>query len=110
MIGVLILFIIIGMFSGGDDNILKESEKNNLTTPSEQEIEIHDYYFEVLFEETEKLNSAEDAEKSYVYKRIVVTNSIQLEGVVKIIVAEKFEISEEELENIYLKVEADNNK
>jgi len=67
--------------------------------PSEREFEIHDYYDARLLEETKKLIEAEDAGLSYKY-----ANQEELENAVRTEVANKYGISEEELDKIYIKV------
>jgi len=67
--------------------------------PTEREFEIHDYYDDRLLEETKKLIEAEDDILSYKY-----ADQEELETVVRTEVANKYSISEEELDKIYIKV------
>ena len=67
--------------------------------PTEREFEIHDYYDARLLEETKKLIEAEDAGLSYKY-----ADQEELENAVRTEVANKYGISEEELDKIYIKV------
>lgn len=68
-------------------------------SPTEREFEIHDYYDARLLEETKKLIEAEDAGISYKY-----ADQEELENAVRTEVANKYGISEEELDKIYIKV------
>ena len=67
--------------------------------PTEREFEIHDYYDARLLEETKKLIEAEDAGLPYKY-----ADQEELENAVRTEVANKYGISEEELDKIYIKV------
>ena len=67
--------------------------------PTEREFEIHDYYDARLLEETKKLFEAEDAGMQYKY-----SDQEELENAVRTEVANKYGISEEELDTIYIKV------
>jgi hypothetical protein len=67
--------------------------------PTEREFEIHDYYDDRLLEETKKLIEAKDDSSSYKY-----ADQEELENVVRTEVANKYGISEEELDKIYIKV------
>ena len=67
--------------------------------PTEREFEIHDYYDDRLLEETKKLIEAEDAGLPYKY-----ADQEELENAVRTEVANKYGISEEELDKIYIKV------
>ena len=67
--------------------------------PPEREFEIHDYYDARLFEETKKLIEAEDAGLPYKY-----ADQEELENAVRTEVANKYGISEEDLDKIYIKV------
>ena len=67
--------------------------------PTEREFEIHDYYDDRLLEETKKLIEAEDDSSSCKY-----ADQEELETVVRTEVANKYGISEEELDKIYMKV------
>lgn len=67
--------------------------------PSERELEIHDYYDNLLLEETKKLIEAEDEGLDYKY-----ANQEELENAIRTEVANKYSISEEELDKIYMKV------
>lgn len=67
--------------------------------PTEREFEIHDYYDARLLEETKRLFEAEDAGLQYKYANIE-----ELENAVRTEVANKYGISEEELDKIYIKV------
>jgi hypothetical protein len=67
--------------------------------PTEREFEIHDYYDGRLLEETKKLIEAEDAGSQYKY-----ADQEELENAVRKEVANKYGISEEELDKIYIKV------
>ena len=67
--------------------------------PTEREFEIHDYYDARLLEETKKLIEAEDAGSPYKY-----ADQEELENAVRTEVANKYSISEEELDKIYIKV------
>jgi hypothetical protein len=67
--------------------------------PTEREFEIHDYYDDRLLEETKKLIKAEDAGLQYKY-----ADQEELENAVRKEVANKYGISEEELDKIYIKV------
>ena len=67
--------------------------------PSEREFEIHDYYDDLLLEETKKLIEAENEGLNYKY-----ANQEELENAVRTEVANKYSISEEELDKIYMKV------
>ena len=67
--------------------------------PTEREFEIHDYYDARLLEETKKLFEAEDAGLPYKYAK-----QDELENAVRTEVANKYSISEEELDEIYIKV------
>ena len=67
--------------------------------PTEREFEIHDYYDARLLEETKKLIEAEDAGLPYKY-----ADQEELENAVRTEVVNKYGISEEELDKIYIKV------
>jgi hypothetical protein len=67
--------------------------------PTEREFEIHDYYDDRLLEETKKLIEAEDAGLPYKY-----AYQEDLENAVRTEFANKYGISEEELDKIYIKV------
>ena len=66
---------------------------------SEREIEIHNYYDNLLLEETKKLIEAENGGLNYKY-----ANQEELENAIRTEVANKYSISEEELDKIYMKV------
>ncbi len=70
-----------------------------LDIPTEREFEIHDYYDDRVLEETKKLIEAEDTKLQYKY-----ADQEELENVVRTEVANKYGISEEELDKIYIKV------
>ena len=67
--------------------------------PTEREFEIHDYYDARLLEESKKRIEAEDAGMQYKY-----SDQEELENAVRTEVANKYGISEEELDKIYIKV------
>ena len=69
--------------------------------PTEREFEIHDYYDDRLLEETKKLFEARDAGLPYKYADVE-----ELENAVRTEVANKYGISEDELDKIWLKVGA----
>jgi len=66
--------------------------------PTEREFEICDYYDDRLLEETKKLFEAEDAGLQYKYADIE-----ELENAVRTEVANKYDISEDELDKVWLK-------
>ena len=111
VIGVVVLFILIGLFSGGDNTQqTTDNEENGLIAPTQEEIEIHDYYSKILFQETDKFYDAQDEGLTYEYNSVIVQDQSEIEDLVRIDVAQKFGISEEELDNIYIRVEAYNNQ
>jgi hypothetical protein len=67
--------------------------------PTEREFEICDYYDDRLLEETKKLFEAEDAGLQYKYADLE-----ELENAVRTEVANKYDISEDELDKVWLKV------
>ena len=69
--------------------------------PTEREFEIHDYYDDRLLEESKKLFEAQNAGLPYKY-----ADQEELEEAVRTEVANKYGISEEELDKIWLKVGA----
>jgi len=117
----LIILILVGMignlFGLGEETSVENNKQqqnivqDNTEYPTEKEIEIHDKYFELLYEETVKLYDAQDAGLEYKYKGILVNDAgIQLENLVKVDVTQIYGITKKELEDIYLKVEVYNNQ
>lgn len=73
--------------------------------PTEKEFEIYHYFDDRLFEETDKMYDAQDAGLPHKY-----SNSAEVENAVIKEVANKYGISEEEVDRIFMKVLAYNLK